>query len=107
MGFAVLCIYVFSWRKPEAPVSYVDRFVILMVVATCLTTLRALDLMADQQAIAYTHIEELQRLLAAAFLSTYLYHRQKEAFRIGMYVVSWMIWVSWDNGSELADPRLG
>ena len=94
IGFAVFCIYVFSWRKPEGTVSYVDRFVILMVVAACLTTLRASDLMADQQGIAYTHIEELQRLLSAAFLSTYLYHRQKKAFRIGMYAVSWMIWVS-------------
>lgn len=93
IGFAVFCIYVFGWRKPTTPVSYVDRFVILMVVAACLTTLRASDLMADQ-GVAYTHIEELQRLLIAAFLGTYLYHKQKRAFEIGMRIVSWMIWIS-------------
>ena len=93
-AFAVLCIWIFGKREHKmiGKLSITDRFVIAMVLAIFLTTLRASDLMADYQAVAYTHIEELQRLFAAAVIACFVYQYQKKAFRVGMLGISWIIW---------------
>lgn len=94
LGFWVFCIYLFTRESKSDSLSMTDRFIVAVIVASLLTTLRASDLMADQQGIAYTHIEELQRILSAAFIGTFLYHRQRKSFRISMQIISWMIWIT-------------
>ena len=93
-AFAVFCIWIFGIREHRriGRLSMMDRFVIAMAVAVTLTTLRASDLMADYEGIAYTHVEELQRLFAAAVIACFVYQYQKKAFRAGMQVISWIIW---------------
>lgn len=93
-AFAVFCIWLFGWKEHKSigRLSLTDRFVVTMGIASILTTLRASDLMADFQGVAYTHIEELQRLFAAAVIACFVYHFHRKAFRAGMAVISWIIW---------------
>ena len=93
-AFAVFCIWIFGQKEHRmiGRLSLADRFVIAMGIAAFLTTLRASDLMADLQGVAYTHIEELQRLFAAAVIGCFVYHYHRKAFRAGMTVISWIIW---------------
>jgi len=89
-AFAVFCIWLFGWKEHKSigRLSLTDRFVVTMGIASILTTLRASDLMADFQGVAYTHIEELQRLFAAAVIACFVYHFHRKAFRAGMAVIS-------------------
>ena len=93
-AFAVFCIWLFGWKEHKSigRLSLTDRFVVTMGIASILTTLRASDLMADFQGVAYTHIEELQRLFAAAVIACFVYHFHRKAFRAGMAVISWISW---------------
>ena len=94
IAFAVFCFWLFGIREHQmiGRLSMVYRFVIAMAIAAFLTTLRASDLMADYEGIAYTHVEELQRLFAAAVIACFVYQYNRKAFRVGMQVISWMIW---------------
>lgn len=75
IAFAVFCFWLFGIREHQmiGRLSMIDRFVIAMAIAAFLTTLRASDLMADYEGIAYTHVEELQRLFAAAVIACFVY----------------------------------
>lgn len=94
VAFAVFCIWFFGQKehKMVMNLSLADRFVIVMGIAAFLTTLRASDIMADLQGVAYTHIEEMQRLFAAAVIACFVYKYNKKAFRVGMTAISWIIW---------------
>ena len=93
-GFAFFCIWLFlrNEHRKIFHLSLIDRFVIAMSLAVFLTTLRALDRMADYQTVAYTHIEELERLFAAAAIACFVYQYHRKAFQAGMQIISWIIW---------------
>ncbi len=96
LSFVFFCVWLFAGKDHSdfLNISFVDRFIIAVVAASFLTTLRASDMMADFQGVAYTHIEELQRLIAAAVIAVYIYHYSKKAFYIGLLSISWIIWMT-------------
>ena len=92
LGFVFFCVVLFSasWRFETG---LFDKFIIAAVAASFITTLRAADIFADAGA-AYTHIEELQRIISAFMIASVLYHRQRRAFDRSMTIISWEIWLT-------------
>lgn len=70
-----------------------DKLIILAIAAALLVMIYAADLMASQGQ-TYTHMEELERLFAAFFIGTYIYHHDRKAFQTAMQIIAWLIFVS-------------
>ena len=71
----------------------IDKYIVMAIATAFLVTLYSADLMASE-GIVYTHIEELERILAAFFLGVYVYHHDKAAFFEGMQILSWIIYLT-------------
>lgn len=71
----------------------IDKYIVIAIATAFLVTLYSADLMASE-GIAYTHIEELERILAAFFGGVYVYHHDKASFFKGMQILSWIIYLT-------------